>query len=149
VFRTIMVASDGRETSYGVMVAARDLALALGSRVVAIHVVRVTVVRGALVPASDEADLQRMVANQVRDLRLHGIDAVLRVRTRVATPLPRLIAESAVLEGADLIITGTDRGGPILWPFRSRLATALRRLSDRPVLTVPSTSPQGLPTGAG
>jgi nucleotide-binding universal stress UspA family protein len=133
---TIVVPSDGSTAAEPQLASARAIARATGARIVVAHVNEL--VRGHLATHSLHACedlLESTVRQQVEALQSAGVRAEL---ASVATTgeISRAIANLAREHAADLIVTRSQRRGPLpRWPFRS-VSRRLIRLAPCPVLVV-------------
>ncbi len=129
--KTVLVALDfpAAEKTLETSIA---LAKALGARLVALHVVRPPITRGAeMAEPSEEAALR--LARLQRRLRRQGI--TVETRHVVGQPAPRIV-ELASLLIANYVVIGAHDRGPAIADFLSGTATQVLREAPCPVVVV-------------
>jgi nucleotide-binding universal stress UspA family protein len=137
VFKTIVLALDGSESSDRALAYATTLAKEQGSNVRVVHVVEIVVGRGGGPMPLNEDEIKAKVERQVKDLADTGVTAELEIHSvRVGGPA-HVIADVAQDAGADLIITGTRGHTAIAGVLLGSVAQRLLHLAHCPVLVVP------------
>ena len=98
MFKTIVLAIDGSESSDLAVAAAADLARESGGRIVAVHIKEMIAGRFAGPAHVDENDLQAKIRGQVKELADSGLDITLEMHsTMTGGPAPA-VAETAARE---------------------------------------------------
>jgi nucleotide-binding universal stress UspA family protein len=137
MFETIVWATDGSELADRALEQVRQLAEAHGSRIVAVHANQLFMGRPAGAPVlADEPEIRERIERQVAELRAHGFDARLEVRTG-SQDAATLLEEAAEDVDADLIVVCTHGRGVVTGAVMGSMARALCHSSTRPVLVVP------------
>jgi nucleotide-binding universal stress UspA family protein len=137
VFKTIVLAIDGSESSDLAVAAAADLARESGGRIVAVHIKEMVAGRFAGPAHVDEDELQAKVRGQVKELADSGLDITLEMHsTMTGGPAPA-VAETAVREHADVIVAGTRGHTALAGVIVGSVAQRLLHLAPCPVLVVP------------
>ncbi len=116
VYRTVIAAHDGHEPSSDGLALARLVAGATGARLLIAHVAppRVSAADGPRLTRGRALREQDDVARLLERL-LHDLAPELRADTRLVTcrSVPRALHDLAVAEGADLVVLGSSRHGPV------------------------------------
>jgi nucleotide-binding universal stress UspA family protein len=137
VFKTIVLAVDGSESSDRAVTYAGDLVRESGGRIVAVHIKELIAGRFAGPVHVDEEDLQAKIRKQVKDLSDAGVDIGLEVHsTMTGGPAP-VIADTARRESADVIVTGTRGHTALAGVIVGSVAQRLLHVAPCPVLVVP------------
>ena len=137
MFKTIVLAVDGSESSDMAVAAAADLARESGGRIVAVHIKEMIAGRFAGPAHVDEADLQAKIRGQVKELADSGLDITLEMHsTMTGGPAPA-VAETAAREGADVIVAGTRGHTALAGVIVGSVAQRLLHLAPCPVLVIP------------
>jgi nucleotide-binding universal stress UspA family protein len=137
VFKTIVVAVDGSESSDLAVAAAAELARESGGRIVAVHIKELIAGRFAGPVHVDEDDLQAKIRGQVKELTDSGLNVTLEMHsTMTGGPAP-VVADTAGREGADLIVSGTRGHTALAGVIVGSVAQRLLHLTPCPVLVVP------------
>jgi nucleotide-binding universal stress UspA family protein len=144
VFKTIVLAIDGSESSDRAVTFASELAKSSGGRIVAVHIKELIAGRFAGPVHVDEDEIQAKVRGQIKDLNDAGISAEIEMHsTMTGGPAP-VIAETAGRENADVIITGTRGHTALAGVIVGSVAQRLLHVAPCPVLVVPpSHAPHG------
>jgi nucleotide-binding universal stress UspA family protein len=146
VFKTIVLAVDGSESSDRAVAYAGDLARQAGGRIVAVHVKELIAGRYAGPVHVDEDELQAKIRRQLKELSDSGVTVAIEMHaTMTGGPAP-LIADAAAREQADVIVTGTRGHTALAGVIVGSVAQRLIHLSPCPVLVVPP--PHGPHAGA-
>jgi nucleotide-binding universal stress UspA family protein len=146
VFKTIVLAVDGSESSDRAVSYAGELARQTGGRIVAVHIKELIAGRFAGPVHVDEDELQAKVRKQIADLKSAGVSAEIEMHsTMTGGPAP-VIADTAAREQADVIVTGTRGHTALAGVIVGSVAQRLLHVAPCPVLVVPP--PHG-PSGQG
>lgn len=138
MFRTILIATDGREGGDAAIAYGRDLALEQRSRLRVVHIDELIPVRGGvhhLLPL--EPEIRAKIRGQVSDLQDDGLEADFEVRQVIAKSPAHAIAGAATAVEADLIVLGEMDEGMARGLLRGGLARRLMQLARCAVLVVP------------
>ena len=139
MFRTIILAIDGSDSSSRAVDVAGELAQKYGSKIIAVHVVEHLGGRAGAVPAhADEGEIQAKINSQVEELKKSGIDASLQFAETAMGGPAHVIGDVAATEHADLIVTGTRGHSPIAGLVVGSVAQRLLHVSTCPVLVIPA-----------
>jgi nucleotide-binding universal stress UspA family protein len=137
VFKTIVLAVDGSESSDRAVSYAGDLARQAGGRIVAVHIKELIAGRFAGPVHVDEDELQAKIRAQIKDLNDAGVSADLEMHsTMTGGPAP-VIADTAAREQADVIVTGTRGHTALAGVIVGSVAQRLLHVAPCPVLVVP------------
>jgi len=137
VFKTIVLAVDGSESSDLAVAAAADLARESGGRIVAVHIKEMIAGRFAGPVHVDENDLQAKIRAQVEELKASGLNITLEMHsTMTGGPAP-VVADTAAREDADVIVSGTRGHTALASVIVGSVAQRLLHLAPCPVLVVP------------
>jgi nucleotide-binding universal stress UspA family protein len=138
VFKTIVLAVDGSESSDRAVAYAGDLARESGGRIVAVHIKEMIAGRFAGPAHVDEDELQGKIRRQIKELTDSGISATLEMHsTMTGGPAP-VVAETAAREKADVIVAGTRGHTALAGLIVGSVAQRLLHLAPCPVLVVPA-----------
>jgi nucleotide-binding universal stress UspA family protein len=137
VFKTIVLAIDGSESSDRAVTFAGELARESGGRIVAVHIKELIAGRFAGPVHVDEDDLQAKIRQQVKDLKDGGVDITVEMHSSVTGGPAPLIADTATREGADVIVTGTRGHTALAGVIVGSVAQRLLHVAPCPVLVVP------------
>jgi nucleotide-binding universal stress UspA family protein len=137
MFRTIVLAIDGSESSDRAVDIAGKLATELSSRIIAVHVVEHMGGRAGAVPVhADEGSIQGKINSQIESLKKSGLDASIQFAEGILGGPAHVIAEVASTERADVIITGTRGHSQLTGLVVGSVAQRLIHLAPCPVLVV-------------
>jgi nucleotide-binding universal stress UspA family protein len=137
VFKTIVLAVDGSESSDRALTYARELARESAGRIVAVHIKELIAGRFAGPVHVDEDELQAKIRQQVEELSNAGVGVTLEMHsTMTGGPAP-VIAEVATRADADVIVTGTRGHTALAGVIVGSVAQRLLHLAPCPVLVVP------------
>jgi nucleotide-binding universal stress UspA family protein len=137
VFKTIVLAVDGSESSDRALTFAGELAKQSGGRIVAVHIKELIAGRFAGPVHVDEEDLQAKIRKQVQDLSDAGVTVSVEMHsTMTGGPAP-LIADAATRENADVIVTGTRGHTALAGVIVGSVAQRLLHVAPCPVLVIP------------
>jgi nucleotide-binding universal stress UspA family protein len=137
VFKTIVLAVDGSESSDRAMTFAGELAKQSGGRIVAVHIKELIAGRFAGPVHVDEEDVQVKIRKQAQDLTDAGVAVTLEMHsTMTGGPAP-LIADAATRENADVIVTGTRGHTALAGVIVGSVAQRLLHVAPCPVLVIP------------
>jgi nucleotide-binding universal stress UspA family protein len=138
VFKTIVLAVDGSESSDRALTFAGELARQSGGRIVAVHIKELIAGRFAGPVHVDEDDLLAKIRKQVQDLTDAGVNVTIEIHsTMTGGPAP-LIADVAAREGADVIVTGTRGHTALAGVIVGSVAQRLLHVAPCPVLVIPA-----------
>ena len=137
MFKTIVLAVDGSESSDLAVAAAADLARESGGRIVAVHIKEMVAGRFAGPAHVDENELQAKIRAQVKELTDSGLNITLEMHsTMTGGPAP-VVADTAAREDADIIVAGTRGHTALAGVIVGSVAQRLLHLAPCPVLVVP------------
>lgn len=137
MFKTIVLAVDGSESSDLAVAAAADLARESGGRIVAVHIKELVAGRFAGPVHVDEDDMQAKIRAQVKELTDSGLNVTLEMHsTMTGGPAP-VVADTADREDADVIVSGTRGHTALAGVIVGSVAQRLLHLAPCPVLVVP------------
>jgi nucleotide-binding universal stress UspA family protein len=138
MFKTIVLAVDGSESSDRAVQHATLLARDQGSTVRVVHVIEIAVGRGGGPVHLDEAALKAKFEQQTRELVEAGVDAELELHSAIAGGPAHVIAEVARRSNADLIITGSRGHTAVAGILLGSVTHRLLHVSHCPLLVIPS-----------
>ena len=131
------LAIDGSQPSDRAVDYAGRLAKESGSRIVAVHVKEIMAGRAAGPVHVDEDEILTKVRGQIKQFNDDGIKAELQVTSSMTGGPAHIIADAAVKESADVIVTGTRGHTALAGVFLGSVAQRLLHLAGCPVLVVP------------
>jgi nucleotide-binding universal stress UspA family protein len=138
MFKTIVLAVDGSESSDRAVEHATMLARDQGSTVRVVHVIEIAVGRGGGPVHLDEAALKAKFEQQTRELVEAGVDAELELHSAIAGGPAHVIAEVARRSNADLIITGSRGHTAVAGILLGSVTHRLLHVSHCPLLVIPT-----------
>lgn len=138
MFKSVVLALDGSDSSDRAFAYASDLAKGQGSTVHVVHVREIAVGRGAGPVRVNEDELQAKVEQQVKSLTDAGVTADLEVHTVHAGAPAQVISDAAARQSANVIITGTRGHTAIAGLLLGSVPQRLLHYAHCPVLVVPS-----------
>jgi len=138
VFKTIVLALDGSESSDRALGHATMLAKEQGSSVRVVHVIEIFAGRGGGVAHLDEDEIKTKIEQQTAGLVDAGIAAELEFHSAMAGGPAHVIAGVAERSNADLIITGTRGHTAVAGVLLGSVAHRLLHLAHCPLLVIPS-----------
>ena len=138
MFKTIVLAVDGSESSDRAFAYAGELARDSGGRIVAVHIKELIAGRFAGPVHVDEDDLQAKIRKQAQDLSDAGVDIAVEVHSTITGGPAPVIAEAAAREKADIIVTGTRGHTALAGVIVGSVAQRLLHVAPCPVLVVPA-----------
>jgi nucleotide-binding universal stress UspA family protein len=138
MFEKIVLAVDGSESSRRATDVAMQLAKLSGAEVVVFHArEREMAGRAGVVDLETSTETHKLLDDTVRSLKEVEVSARGEMRNALIGRVPRAIVETAVAEGADVIVIGTrglsDWGGLFLGSVTHRVI----HLAEIPVMVVP------------
>lgn len=137
MFKTIVLAVDGSESSDRALTYAGELAKESAGRVIAVHIKELIAGRFAGPVHVDEDDIQTKIRRQIQDLSDAGVNIAVEMHsTMTGGPAP-VIAEAAARENADVIVTGTRGHTALAGVIVGSVAQRLLHVAPCPVLVVP------------
>lgn len=137
MFKTIVLALDGSESSDRALAYAATLAKEQGSNVRVVHVVEIAVGRGGGPMPVNEDEIKAKVERQVKDLTDTGVTTELETHSVRTGGPAHVIADVAREVGADLIIAGTRGHTAFAGMLLGSVTQRLLHLAHCPVLVVP------------
>ena len=137
MFKTIVLAVDGSESSDRAVAYAGDLARESGGRIVAVHIKEMIAGRFAGPVHVDEDDLQAKIRGQIKELSDSGVSATLEMHSAMTGGPAAIIAETAAREKADVIVAGTRGHTALAGVIVGSVAQRLLHLAPCPILVVP------------
>jgi nucleotide-binding universal stress UspA family protein len=138
MFKTIVLAVDGSESSDRAVEHATMLARDQGSAVRVVHVIEIAMGRGGGPVHLDEAALKATFEQQTRELVEAGVDAELELHSAIAGGPAHVIAEVARRSNADLIITGSRGHTAVAGILLGSVTHRLLHVTHCPLLVIPS-----------
>mgnify|MGYP006147091413 CR=1 FL=1 len=152
MYRRILVALDGSETSIRALTASLNLARQGGGRVRMVHVVEELAYLGGFDPyGASSGDLikvirenaEKVLANGLAAAQSAGVEADTVLYDNFGERLPEAVADAAKQWNADLIVVGTHGRRGIGRVLMGSGAEQIIRLSPVPVLVIrsPETQP--------
>ena len=147
MFKTIVVAVDGSESSDRAVKYAADLARESGGRIVAVHVNEMLAGPRFAGPAHvDEDELKTKIRGQIKELNDAGISAEVKMEACINGGPAPVITQAAAREKADVIVAGTRGHTVLAGVIVGSVAQRLLHLAPCPVLVVPLADGHGLKT---
>ena len=143
MFDTIVWATDGSPQADRALEVAKTLALDNRASLVVVHVVQHYATETGLAVYPDEARMKAKLEQTVQQLSKDGFSPSLRIVDHVGPQPAHEIADIARKEGADLIVMGTRRHGPIAGLLLGSVVMRLLHVAPCPVVAVPA-APGGL-----
>ena len=137
VFKTIVLALDGSDTSKRAVPVAVELAKRDGAKLVLAHVDERIVAKGGGDIHFDEQEIQADVRKLAEELAGDGLETGVEMADVMAGGAGRVIAEIAERVSADLIVTGTRGHSPVGGVLLGSVTQRLLHLAKQPVLVVP------------
>jgi nucleotide-binding universal stress UspA family protein len=139
MFNTILLALDGSEASERAIPLAEELAKQGGGRVVVGHVRELTVGRGGGQPVNaNEDELEQRVRAVATRLAEDGIETSFEMATSAMGGPAHALADIAVRENADVIVTGTRGHSPVAGLLLGSVTQRLLHVAPCPVLVMPA-----------
>ncbi len=137
MFKTIVLALDGSDTSKRAVPVAVELAKRDGAKLVLAHVDERVVAKGGGDIHFDEQEIQSDVRKLAEELAGDGLETGVEMADVMAGGAGRVIAEIAERVSADLIVTGTRGHSPVGGVLVGSVTQRLLHLAKQPVLVVP------------
>jgi universal stress protein A len=137
VFKTIAWATDCSSSAHNALDVATRLAHANAARIVIIHVDELPVGRAVIAPDPNRA-APAALRQVARELHAQGIEATVISSSRASGNLARGIVDLARNAGADVIVAGNRRHGPLARLLLGDVASKILQNAHCPVLIVPS-----------
>jgi nucleotide-binding universal stress UspA family protein len=137
MFNTIACATDCSPSATNALTVAKGLARVHGRKLSIIYIQEVLAGRAGLLvdPSSEDLGMLRRTA---QELQSEGIDATVHASTAPTREAGRRILDLAMNAGADLIVIGNRRHGPLSTMMLGSVASDLLQIAPCPVLVVPS-----------
>jgi nucleotide-binding universal stress UspA family protein len=136
VFRTIAWATDGSSAAHDALAVATRLAHDNAAKMVVIHVDELPVGRAVIAPNSNGAPAA--LVRTAQELHAKGIEVTVMSSSIAFGDVARGIVDLAKKAGADVIIAGNRRRGPLARLLLGDVASRLLQTAPCPVLVVPS-----------
>lgn len=142
MFRTIVWATDGSESSDSALAYAKELASSPGAALHAVHgEEHITGGRSAgYTVHADEDDVEARLRAQVDAVRAEGLTASFQIVRCSAGKAPDAIADYARTVGADVIVAGTRGHSRLAGALLGSVTQGLLHEAHCPVLVVPPRS---------
>lgn len=137
MFRAIVLALDGSESSKRAIPIATELARRDGAKIVIAHVKEKLAGKGGADIYPDEDEIQAEIRRQAKELSDTGIETSVEMSDVMMGGPARTIAEIADRADADLIAIGTRGHSAVAGLLLGGVAHRLLHISHRPVLAVP------------
>jgi nucleotide-binding universal stress UspA family protein len=137
MFDTVVLAIDGEEAE-AALPTVRELANRFMSRIVIVHVSEMVVGRTPLPHQPDEPAIQERLAELVEDLRAEGLDVSLELHSATIGRAARIIADTARLQNAGLIVVSSRGHAPVVGVLTGSVTQKLLHLAPCPVLAIPA-----------
>jgi nucleotide-binding universal stress UspA family protein len=137
VFKTIVVALDGSESSDRALEHATVLAREQSSKVRVVHVIELLAGRAGGPLHLDENETKAKIEQQTQGLVALGIDAELELHSAMAGGPAHVIADVAERLDADLIVTGTRGHTATAGILLGSVTHRLLHVARRPLLVIP------------
>jgi len=139
VFKVIIWAADGSQSSEDALSVARGLAENNGARLVVVHVDEMAHSRLGRYPArADEGEIELGLRRRTEELEASGISASFETPKVGEGGTAEAIADCARAVGADLIVAGTRGHGPVAGVVVGSVAQRLLHVTPCPLLIVPA-----------
>lgn len=137
MFKTIVAAVDGSDTSGRAESTAVELAKEAGAKLVLVHVDEHNIGKGGGDLRVDSDEVKAAVRKRAEELSGEGVDAGAEFRDSSLGGPAHAIADVAEEHGADLIVLGTRGHAPVSGLLLGSVAQRLLHITPCPVLTVP------------
>jgi nucleotide-binding universal stress UspA family protein len=137
MFKNVVLALDGSESSDEALAYATRLSLDHGSKLHVVHVVEVMVGRVAGTLRVNEREIKAKIREQVDELTQAGLYAELEFRSAMVGHCGNVIADIAAEREADVIVTGSRGHSGFAGMLLGSVTQRLLHLADRPVLVIP------------
>jgi nucleotide-binding universal stress UspA family protein len=149
MFQKILVALDGSTYSRNALPAAIEMAKKFDGEIFVLHVSEHDKGRAAAYTMESPADATRLVANAVEEAQSAGIKAAGEVHDAAAQHAAKVIVETAVAKGINLIVMGSRGLSDVQGMFLGSVTHKVIQTAEIPVLVVraaikqPATEPVG------
>jgi nucleotide-binding universal stress UspA family protein len=137
VFKTIAWATDGSSAARDALAVATRLAHDNAAKIVIVHVDELPVGRAVIAPNPNGA-ASAALRGAAQELRAQGIEASVMSSSIASGDVAREIVNLARKAGADVIVAGNRRHGPLARLLLGDVASRLLQIAPCPVLVVPS-----------
>jgi nucleotide-binding universal stress UspA family protein len=139
MFKTILWANDGSASADRALPVVKELGAARGSTLIVAHCRELLSGRAAGLPVNaDEDELVAKVRKQADELESGGLDVRVEVVTTTGTNAPRVLADLARTDGADVIVVGTRGHSPLVGALLGSVTQRLLHIAPCPVLAIPA-----------
>ncbi|WP_315821264.1 universal stress protein [Paraflavitalea speifideaquila] len=140
--KTLFVATDFSNAAHNALLYALAMAKPFGAKVILFHAYQVQVLAGvdtAMLVA--ETDTKKVVEDRLRQHLLAINESEVDIELLYGEgPAARTILETAVAQGADMIISGMKNHGKTFRQFFGSTVTELAQASTLPLIVVPETA---------
>jgi len=139
MFKTILWATDGSANADRALPVVKELGETKGTKLVVAHCRELMTGRAAGLPVhADEDELVQKIRKQAAELESVGFNVRVEVVTTSGTNAPRIIADLARSDGADLIVVGTRGHSPLVGTLLGSVTQHLLHIAPCPILAVPA-----------
>jgi nucleotide-binding universal stress UspA family protein len=147
VFKTIAWATDGSSTAGDALSVATRLAQDNAAKIVIVHVDELPIGRAVIAPKPNGA-ASAAQHRTAQELHAQGIEATVMSSSIASGDVAQGIVNLARKAGADVIIAGNRRRGPLARLLLGDVASRLLQIAPCPVLVVPSRRKADTPRGS-
>jgi nucleotide-binding universal stress UspA family protein len=137
MFKNVLLALDGSESSDEALAYAGRLSFDHGSKLHVVHVVEILVGRVAGTLRVNEREIKAKIREQVDELTQAGLYAELEFRSAMVGQCGNVIADIATEREADVIVTGSRGHSGFAGMLLGSVTQRLLHLADCPVLVIP------------
>jgi nucleotide-binding universal stress UspA family protein len=139
MFKTILWATDGSANADRALPLVKELAGAKDAKVIVAHCRELLSGRAAGLPVNaDEDELLAKIREQAAELESVGFAVRVEVATTSGTNAPRVIADIAQADAADVIVVGTRGHSPLVGALVGSVTQRLLHIAPCAVLAVPT-----------
>ena len=140
MFKTIVWATDGSDSSDRALAFAKELATGEGRTLVVVHAKEIFIGgRGSGYPLqADEGELEAKIRGQAAAATGEGLDVTLQIISGGGGHAAHMIVDAARERGADLIVAGTRGHSPVVGLLLGSVTQRLLHVSHIPVLAIPA-----------
>lgn len=139
MFKTILWATDGSANADRALPVVKELAETKGAKVVVAHCRELLSGRAAGLPVNaDEDELLAKIRGQAAELESAGFDVRVEIVTSSGVGAPRVLADIARSDEADVIVVGTRGHSPLVGMLVGSVTQRLLHIAPCPVLAIPT-----------